>query len=84
MSFDTSGSQEWEAEAYELKDQGGRGVRDSYDPEAWPKGIIKTVSVEVVEEDNPDIPEGAKIVTVSDVNVEQDWEAMLRAGPDHE
>ncbi|KAK1772334.1 hypothetical protein QBC33DRAFT_5718 [Phialemonium atrogriseum] len=84
VSFDTSGSQEWQAEAYELENQGGRGVRDSYDPEAWPKGIIKTVSVEVVEEDNPDIPEGAKIVTVSDVNVEQDWEAMLRAGPDHE
>jgi hypothetical protein len=32
---------------------------DSLDLEAWPRGIIKTVSVEVVEEVNPDhVPGG--------------------------
>lgn len=74
------------------------------DFEAWPRGIIKTVSVEVVEEHNPDhVPHhhnhnraaSKEIVGPSrgdggggggDRNsggsaVEQDWEAMLRAGP---
>ncbi|KAK0634969.1 hypothetical protein B0T17DRAFT_502561 [Bombardia bombarda] len=67
---------------------------DSIDLEAaWPRGIIKTVSVEVVEEPNPDhIPgseaENANNAAAADREksaagavVEQDWEAMLRAGP---
>ncbi|KAK3941746.1 hypothetical protein QBC46DRAFT_310871 [Diplogelasinospora grovesii] len=86
---------------------------DHYDLEAWPRGIIKTVSVEVIEEVNPDhvptdnknrgvtpIPPpppavrlGSKrgrpaVVVVDEAaresgasGVEQDWEAMLRAGP---
>lgn len=77
-------SQEQLNEEYELEAQSIVSPRESFDMEAWPKGIIKTVSVEVVEEDNPDIPQGAKVSTVSDINIEQDWEAMLRAGPTHQ
>jgi hypothetical protein len=85
VSFDTSTSREWLTEEYELDSRSIESSRrNSYDPEAWPKGIIKTVSVEVVEEDNPDIPQGAKISTVSDINIEQDWETMLRTGPTHQ
>jgi len=94
---------------------GGAADDGDYDVEAaWPRGIIKTVSVEVVEEVNPDhhhYPGGeggerqqqqqqqqgghgggrkrSEIVGVSadrrasgaSLGVEQDWEAMLRAGP---
>jgi len=79
-------------EEYDLGD-GRRGSIEMPDLEAWPRGIIKTVSVEVVEEHNPDhVPHAAKEITgpsrdgAGDRNsggsaVEQDWEAMLRAGP---
>ena len=92
-------------------DNGDRVVDDGFDLDAWPRGIIKTVSVEVVDEPNPDHvpsvgtggnaiggpsasnkPIGAGLTVVRsavDSNerqsgasvVEQDWEAMLRAGP---
>ncbi|KAK3371784.1 hypothetical protein B0T24DRAFT_721805 [Lasiosphaeria ovina] len=43
---------------YDLGD-GRRGSIDELDVEAWPRGIIKTVSVEVFEEPNPDhVPAG--------------------------
>ncbi|KAK3387507.1 hypothetical protein B0H63DRAFT_521558 [Podospora didyma] len=75
---------------------GRRGSIDSLDLEAWPRGIIKTVSVEVVEEPNPEYVAPAASTSagisarsrvdmtarISDASgVEQDWEAMLRAGP---
>ena len=60
-----------------MRDEHGRST------EAWPRGIIKTVSVEVVEEDNPDIrregPEKSRNSNGS--GMEQDWETMLRGGP---
>jgi hypothetical protein len=72
---------------YEMEARSIRSVKDSYgDPEAWPKGIIKTVSVEVVEEDNPDVqvPKATAvgaISRISDASMEQDWETILRGGP---
>ncbi|KAK3314646.1 hypothetical protein B0H66DRAFT_317070 [Apodospora peruviana] len=85
-----------EEEEYDLGDGHGRARGnsldyDSLDLEAWPRGIIKTVSVEVVEEHNPDHhpthqSEMDRLRSTSQRNsgasaVEQDWEAMLRAGP---
>jgi hypothetical protein len=44
------------------------------------------VSVEVIEEDNPDMQvskgaNGGEISRISDTSMEQDWETMLRGGP---
>ena len=86
-SYDTSSR---EVREYEMEARSIRSVRDSYGggggPDAWPKGIIKTVSVEVVEEDNPDlqVPKataGGAMARTSDISMEQDWETMLRGGP---
>jgi hypothetical protein len=65
---------------YELE---SRNHRQTFDPEAWPRGIIKPVSVAVVEEDNPDMQptRGGAISRISDTSMEQDWETMLRGGP---
>lgn len=88
---------EYSGEEYDLGD-GRRGsiieIEMMPDIEAWPRGIIKTVSVEVVEEVNPDhVPHaGGSSTAAKETNggdhrnssgsaVEQDWEAMLRAGP---
>ncbi|RKU47314.1 hypothetical protein DL546_002533 [Coniochaeta pulveracea] len=57
--------------------------QETLDTQAWPRGIIKTVTIDVTEEDNPDmqlITQGQSI-TSSKMSVEQDWEAMLRRGP---
>lgn len=57
--------------------------QETMDPQAWPKGIIKTVTIEVTEEQNPDmqsITQGQN-TTTNKMSVEQDWEAMLRRGP---
>ncbi|KAL1877601.1 hypothetical protein VTK73DRAFT_8510 [Phialemonium thermophilum] len=74
-------------EDYELEGRSVRYSTDSFgtdvDPADWPNGIIKTVSVEVVEEENPDIPEGVAVSRLSEVTIEQDWETMLRTGPDN-
>lgn len=50
---------EADEDEYDLSDRRGHYHRreesiDSVDVEAWPRGIIKTVSVEVIEEVNPD------------------------------
>ena len=47
----------------------------------WPKGIIKTVSVHVVEEDITDYERELAASRASGRTVEMDWEAMLRGGP---
>ncbi|KAB5586172.1 hypothetical protein GE09DRAFT_1049155 [Coniochaeta sp. 2T2.1] len=84
VSYDTS-SREYEMEARSVRG----AARDSYNGggvggiEAWPRGIIKTVSVEVTEEDNPDMavaPE-KKSRNSNGSSMEQDWETMLRGGP---
>ncbi|KAK4458515.1 hypothetical protein QBC42DRAFT_314328 [Cladorrhinum samala] len=63
---------------------------DNEDVEAWPRGIIiKTVSVEVVEEVNPDhyarqaASPGQRHQrdNSTEVGGEMDWETILRAGP---
>ncbi|KAB5582398.1 hypothetical protein GE09DRAFT_1246058 [Coniochaeta sp. 2T2.1] len=85
VSYDTS-SREYEMEARSVRS----AARESYNGggggaggiEAWPRGIIKTVSVEVTEEDNPDMavaPEKSRNSNGS--SMEQDWETMLRSGP---
>ncbi|OIW27156.1 hypothetical protein CONLIGDRAFT_415583 [Coniochaeta ligniaria NRRL 30616] len=84
ISYDTSREGGAVVREYELE---ARSIRDSYGADAWPRGIIKTVSVEVVEEDNPDL-QGVKKASAggeasrnSDISMEQDWETMLRGGP---
>ena len=47
----------------------------------WPKGIIKTVSVHVVEEDITDYERELASSRASGRTVEMDWETMLRGGP---
>lgn len=75
------------AREYEMETSSIRSLKDSYgDPEAWARGIVKTVRVEVFEEDNPDA-EAAKetadgaISRTDETGIEQDWETMLRSGP---
>jgi hypothetical protein len=85
VSYDTSGDIGGVRE-YELEARSIGSAQDSLDPEAWPRGIIKTVSVEVIEEDNPDMQvskgaNGGEISRISDTSMEQDWETMLRGGP---
>lgn len=85
VSYDTSG-EDGAGREYEMGLRSMGSVRKSYGPDAWPRGIIKTVSVEVVEEDNPDMPAskgpvGVEISRISDTSMEQDWETMLRGGP---
>lgn len=61
---------------------------------AWPRGIIRTVEVEVIEEDLADIEtgeyddldldaleSGRASARASALTIEQDWETMLRTGP---
>ncbi|KAM7204813.1 hypothetical protein V8F33_001402 [Rhypophila sp. PSN 637] len=112
LSFLTSATTSLpDEEEYDLGD--GIEMLSDIDIEAWPRGIIKTVSVEVVEEVNPDHvhpppPPNASAVTTTTKKIvvvgpppssreddgnnnnhrnsggsgmEQDWEAMLRAGP---
>lgn len=73
---------------HELEAGSIRNVTDPYgDPEAWRRGIVKTVSVEIVEEDNPDaeVPKGTAGGAISgkkEAGVEQDWETILRGGPE--
>ena len=47
---------------------------------AWPVGIIKTVSVEIVEEENPDPGRGDMASRLSNRS-DEDWEYVLRGGP---
>lgn len=47
----------------------------------WPRGIIKTVSVHVVEEDITDYERELAASRASGRTGEMDWEAMLRGGP---
>lgn len=86
VSYDKSGENGTVVREYELEARSIRSVRDSYSPEAWPRGIIKTVSVEVVEEENPDMQvakgtAAGETARDSDASMEQDWETMLRGGP---
>ncbi|TPX11876.1 uncharacterized protein E0L32_007374 [Thyridium curvatum] len=65
-------------------DVDSRSLRDSWNvSDGWPRGIIKTVEVEVIEEDLADIEmaPGGRSSRISTLTVEHDWEAMLRAGP---
>jgi hypothetical protein len=57
--------------------------QETLDPQAWPRGIVKTITIEVVEEEDPGMQsstQGQSTIT-SKTSVEQDWEAMLRRGP---
>jgi hypothetical protein len=87
ISYDTTEEAGIAIREYEMETRSVRSLRDSYgDPEAWPKGIIKTVSVEVIEEDNPDVQmpkatAGGPMTRISDTSMEQDWETILRGGP---
>jgi len=70
---------------------GARYINNKRDSTAWPMGIIKTVEVEVVEEDLADIEragmlgtlglDGGRISRMSALSVEQDWAALLKSGP---
>lgn len=87
VGFHAAGNRERYSHEYELEGRSIRTVRSSYDPEEWQKGIIKTISVEVVEEENfdvsrgADVPRGADVSRTSTISLEQDWETVLRAGP---
>ncbi|KAI0015813.1 hypothetical protein F4780DRAFT_44112 [Xylariomycetidae sp. FL0641] len=54
---------------------GGRRVGT---PEAFPMGIIKTVSVEVVKEDAVDVERGMDLSEDGRVSRQQDWDSYLR------
>ena len=54
VSFDMTDMRD-DIYSLERMDEDGRSIRETeLDPKTWPNGIIKTVSVEVVEEENPD------------------------------
>jgi hypothetical protein len=51
-------------------------VRDA-EGEAWPMGIIKTVSVEVTQEDAPDLEQGMDIGEIKRSASRQDWDRQF-------
>ncbi|KAJ8125788.1 hypothetical protein O1611_g7850 [Lasiodiplodia mahajangana] len=53
-------------------------VREAPTTEAWPLGIIKTVSVEVVEEDAINIGQDPDKGDNRSVSRQQDWDSFLR------
>jgi hypothetical protein len=68
MSLDVTDMRD---DGYDDIDSDGRSIRseDGFDLEAWPNGIIKTVSVEVIEETNPDHVPGGHSHTPSSTSI---------------
>ncbi len=74
--------------------ESSRGIMDSdnksiaesvHSSDGWPRGIIKTVEVEVVEEDIADFERagdgGGRGSRMSTLSIERDWAAILRTTP---
>ena len=79
VSFDErSTGQGWQGSTDNARSPSRGSNRSSTE---WPKGIIKTVSVHVVEEDITDYERELAASRASGHTVEMDWEAMLRSGP---
>ncbi|KAI0467856.1 hypothetical protein F4859DRAFT_227078 [Xylaria cf. heliscus] len=53
-------------------------VNETASADAWPLGIIKTVSVEVVEEDAVNVSQGPDNGDSRSVSRQQDWDSYLR------
>ena len=76
-----AGGRHHRRESSDLSSLAGGGGSD------WPRGIIKTVEVEVVEEDLADVNRGAHLLPergasrMSMFSFDQDWANMLRLGP---
>ncbi|KAI8623563.1 hypothetical protein F5Y19DRAFT_492524 [Xylariaceae sp. FL1651] len=58
--------------------EGAPSVHEVVSAEAWPLGIIKTVSVEVVEEDAADFARGTDIGNGRRMSGQQNWDSYLR------